>query len=154
MMSESYKTPRFVHLGVRSSFSLLESMITSGALKSWAEDNLVSAVGVTDHNNLFGALEISEYLAGIGVQPVVGVAFDVMPALHDAQPYKLTIYAKDETGYERLMEIASAAYLESEDGVPVLKEHHAFEKTEPLARRYQFLDRAQAGTTTCGTQGA
>lgn len=132
MMSESYKTPRFVHLGVRSSFSLLESMITSGALKSWAENNLVSAVGVTDHNNLFGALEISEYLAGIGVQPVVGVAFDVMPALHDAQPYKLTIYAKDETGYERLMEIASAAYLESEDGVPVLKEHHVFEKTEGL----------------------
>lgn len=131
-MGISHQSAKFVHLGVRSAFSLLESMITSKALVAWAEEQGVPALGVTDHNNLFGALEISEGLAGKGVQPVVGCAFDIMPPQHDAETYRISIYAQDESGYERLMALASFAYLESESGVPVLKEHHVFEKTEGL----------------------
>ncbi|MAI89446.1 DNA polymerase III subunit alpha [Ponticaulis sp.] len=131
-MSEAYRKPEFIHLGVRSSFSLLESMITSSDIKNWAIANDIPAVAVTDHNNLFGALEISEYLAGEGVQPIVGVSFDILPAAHDSTTYKMTILAQDDRGYERLMELGSFAYLESQDGVPVLAEKHAFEQTDGL----------------------
>ncbi|MAP94531.1 MAG: DNA polymerase III subunit alpha [Ponticaulis sp.] len=131
-MSDPYAEIPFVHLGVRSAFSLLESMITTSALSKWTQDHCVPAIAVTDHNNLFGALEISEALAGNGVQPILGVSFDVMPPGHDVVPYKLTIYAQDETGYERLMALSSFSYLESPDGVPVLAEQHVFDQTDGL----------------------
>ena len=131
-MSDSYNKIPFVHLGVRSSFSLLESMITSKALFSWAEQHLVPAVAVTDHNNLFGALEIAEGLAAIGVQPIAGVCFDVSPSGHDTGTYKLSVYAQNETGYQRLMALSSLSYTESSDGVPVLQEHHIYEHTDGL----------------------
>ncbi len=131
-MSDTLITPKFIHLGIRSAFSLLESMITSKALIGWAEGQGVPALAVTDHNNLFGALEIAEGLAGVGVQPIMGCAFDVLPPEHDADTYRLSIYAQDEIGYERLMALASFAYLESENGVPVLREHHLFEDTDGL----------------------
>ena len=56
----------FIHLAVRSSYSLLESMITSKALAAWAVEHSMPAVAVTDRNNLFGALERSEVMAEQG----------------------------------------------------------------------------------------
>ena len=49
----------FIHLAVRSSYSLLESMITPKGLKAWCVEQGMPAVAITDRNNLFGALEIS-----------------------------------------------------------------------------------------------
>ena len=131
-MSDQIEQPRFVHLGIRTAFSLLESMITTKALVDWAASHQVPALGVTDHNNLFGGLEVAEGLAGVGVQPISGIVFDVSPPEHDAETYRVSLYAKNETGYQRLMALASFAYLESENGVPVLAEHHLFVETEGL----------------------
>ena len=131
-MTDSSAHPKFIHLGVRSAFSLLESMITSSALVGWADGSGTPALAVTDHNNLFGALEIAEGLAGKGIQPIAAVAFDVLPPDHGAATYRLSIYAKDDVGYQRLMALSSLAYLESETGVPVLKEEHALTQTDGL----------------------
>ena len=131
-MSDSGAEPKFIHLGVRSAFSLLESMITSSALVGWADGSGTPALAVTDHNNLFGALEIAEGLSGKGIQPIAAVAFDVLPPEHGAATYRLSIYAKDDVGYQRLMALSSLAYLESETGVPVLKEEHALNETDGL----------------------
>ena len=57
------QTP-FIHLAVRTSFSLLESMITTKGLTKWCTDNAMPAIAVTDRNNLYGALELSESLSG------------------------------------------------------------------------------------------
>ncbi len=131
-MSADLATPKFIHLGIRSAFSLLESMISSKALVAWAAEHKVPALAATDHNNLFGGLEIAEGLAAIGVQPISGCVFNVQPPEHDAEMYRISIYAQDEVGYERLMALASFAYLESVTGEPILKEHHVFEETEGL----------------------
>ena len=131
-MSRDISPPEFVHLGIRSAFSLLESMITSKALIKWAGEQGVPALAVTDHNNLFGCLEIAVGLAGIGVQPIAGCAFDVRPPVHDAETYRISLYAQDEAGYQRLMALASFAYLESVTGEPVLQEKHVFENTDGL----------------------
>ena len=48
--------PAFIHLAVRTSYSLLESMITPKHLVGWAQANRAPALAVTDRNNLFGAL--------------------------------------------------------------------------------------------------
>ena len=131
-MTDTFRDARFIHLGVRSAFSLLESMITTKHINKWACDHLAPAIGLTDHNNLFGGLEIAESLAGSGVQPIIGCHFDVMPSGHDAEAYKLSFYAQNETGYERLMALSSFAYIESETGVPFLNERHVFENTDGL----------------------
>ncbi|RIJ28085.1 DNA polymerase III subunit alpha [Henriciella mobilis] len=124
--------PTSIHLAVRTSYSLLESMITPKQLVGWAEKNAAPAVAVTDRNNLFGALEISELLSGAGIQPIMACRFDVTDGGHQEWLTQVSIYAQDEPGYKRLMELSSAAYLEAEDGVPRLKREHLFEKTDGL----------------------
>ena len=124
--------PLFIHLGVRTSYSLLESMITPKGLTTWAEEHLAPAVAITDRNNLFGALEISEMLSGAGVQPIMACCFDVTDGGHQEWLTQVSLYAQDEAGYERLMELSSKAYLDAEDGVPRLKREYLFEKTDGL----------------------
>ena len=122
----------FIHLSVRTSFSLLESMITTKGLTKWCVDQAMPAVAVTDRNNLFGALELAESLSGAGVQPIMAVCFDVTDGAHQETITRLTLYAQNKVGYERLMALSSFAYLDAEDGVPRIHKRYLEEKTEGL----------------------
>jgi DNA polymerase-3 subunit alpha len=62
----------FVHLKVRSAYSLTEGANKVDKVVALAKDNDMPAVAVTDRNNLFGALEFSQYAAKAGIQPIVG----------------------------------------------------------------------------------
>ena len=94
--------PPFIHLAVRTSFSLLQSMIGTKDLTGWCVEHKMPAVAVTDHNNMFGALELSEALAEVGVQPIMAVCFDVTDGAHDETVTRLSLYAQNEVGYQRL----------------------------------------------------
>ncbi|MEO0466629.1 MAG: DNA polymerase III subunit alpha [Pseudomonadota bacterium] len=124
----------FIHLAVRSSYSLLESMITPKALAAWAEEHRMPAVGITDRNNMFGALEISEGLAKIGVQPITACAFNVVDDAtgRDREGWLVNLYAQNDEGYQRLMHLSSLAFLEPDDGVARLARKHLFEATDGL----------------------
>ena len=122
----------FVHLAVRSSYSLLESMITPKALVLWATEHEMPAIAVTDHNNLFGALEISETLSGDGVQPIVACCFDILEDERKGETSRVSLYAQNEAGYRRLMKLSSLAYLEAHDGVPKLARGHLLSETDGL----------------------
>src|SRR5882757_981106 len=67
----------FVHLRVRSIYSLLEGAVRPKELAKLARQMRMPAVAVTDSNNLFGTYEISDTLAQNGVQPIVGVTLSV-----------------------------------------------------------------------------
>ncbi|MEZ5998841.1 MAG: DNA polymerase III subunit alpha [Hyphomonas sp.] len=127
-MSES----PFIHLAVRSSYSLLESMISPKDLKAWCLAHDMPAAAITDRNNLFGALETSLTLSEAGIQPIMACCFDVVDAGHRAEPSRLTLYAQNETGYRRLMVLSSRAYLDAADGVPKLAKSLLLEKTDGL----------------------
>ncbi|MGH6754843.1 MAG: PHP domain-containing protein, partial [Bradyrhizobium sp.] len=58
--------PGFVHLRVRSAYSLLEGAIKADVLGKLAADAGMPAVALTDRANLFGALEFSVYTKGVG----------------------------------------------------------------------------------------
>src|SRR5215471_20274348 len=62
----------FVHLKVRSAYSLTEGANKVDKIVSLAKENAMPAVGVADRNNLFGALEFAQYAAGGGIQPITG----------------------------------------------------------------------------------
>ena len=69
--------PGFVHLHVHSSYSLLEGALTIARLAELAKADHQPALALTDTDNMFGALEFSEKLAGYGIQPIIGCALAV-----------------------------------------------------------------------------
>src|SRR5580700_1275443 len=69
--------PGFVHLHVHSSYSLLEGALTIARLAELAKKDREPALALTDTDNMFGALEFSEKMAGVGIQPIIGCALGV-----------------------------------------------------------------------------
>jgi DNA polymerase-3 subunit alpha len=109
----------FVHLRVRSAYSLLEGAIKADALSSLAARADMPAVAIADRANLFGALEFSVAAKDAGVQPLVGCALPVTglgegPPERWARKPTLLLLAQNETGYLNLSELSSAAYLEGD----------------------------------------
>jgi len=90
-----------------------------------------AALAITDTANLFGALEFSEKLAAAGIQPIIGctLALDFVETGETGSPAsvpasapghrpadgEIALLAKDAVGYANLMQLTSAAYLESAD---------------------------------------
>ncbi len=64
------ENPKFIHLRVHSEYSLLEGAIRLEELPNMCSAMGMPAVAITDTNNLFGALEFSEYSAKAGIQPI------------------------------------------------------------------------------------
>ncbi|MFN3910464.1 DNA polymerase III subunit alpha [Hyphomonas sp.] len=124
--------PVFIPLAIRSSYSLLESMITPGDIAKWCKRHEVPAAAVTDRNNLFGALELSLKLAESGVQPVMACCFDITDGVPRSEPTRVSVYAQNETGYQRLMFLSSRAFLDAPDGVPKLHRRLLLEDTDGL----------------------
>jgi DNA polymerase-3 subunit alpha len=116
----------FVHLRVRSIYSLLEGAVRPEELAKLAREMRMPAAAVTDTNNLFGTYEICDALAKLGVQPIVGVTLsvDLEPgtpspnnhvAVHRAYP-SVALLVKDAEGYVQLSKLLSSAYLDVEAG--------------------------------------
>ena len=114
----------FVHLRVRSCYSLLESTVRLEGLLQRCRQDLMPAVGITDRANLFDALQASQYAAKAGVQPLVGC---LLPLQSDEPqnangrppaPALLPVLVQNETGYQNLLKLLSGAYLGGEPGAP------------------------------------
>ena len=146
----SQNGPGFVHLRVRTAYSLLESALPIKTLLKLAQQDAMPALGIADSNNLFGALEFSETFAAAGIQPIIGCAFHfafadadeaangapASPRPSDAslQPDGiLALIAQNETGYRNLMKLSSRAFLDSvKYPAPVLTLAHLDGMTEGL----------------------
>ena len=107
----------FVHLRVRSAYSLLEGAIKAGKLGRMAADAQMPAVAIADRANLFGALEFSQACREAGVQPIIGCAIPVTgiggrKAERWAKVPTVVLLAQDETGWANLTVLSSAAFLD------------------------------------------
>jgi len=113
----------FVHLRVKSAYSLLEGAVRPKEFVALAREYGMPAVAVTDVNNLFGVYEICDALAKAGVQPIVGCQLSVELETGQAQvpgsrrkPPSLVLLVQNEAGYHNLAKLISAAYLLAEPG--------------------------------------
>src|SRR5260221_1363993 len=107
----------FVHLRVRSAYSLLEGAIKADKVGQVAAEAGMPAVALTDRANLFGALEFSVTAKEAGVQPIVGLALPVTglgegPPERWAKVPTIVLLAQNEQGYLNLSELSTAAFLE------------------------------------------
>ena len=132
--SENRKVAGFIHLRVKSAYSLLEGAVRPQELADLAREYAMPAVAVTDVNNLFGVYEIADKLtqkfkelksgqrlALKPVQPIVGALLSVEmnpPATHGVRkkaPH-LALLVQNEAGYRNLTKLLSHAYLKVEPG--------------------------------------
>ncbi|MDP6381078.1 MAG: PHP domain-containing protein, partial [Phycisphaerae bacterium] len=110
----------FVHLHVHSEYSLLDGACQIEKLVEEARRQGSGAIAVTDHGNLFGAIEFYSEALKHGVKPVVGYeAYVAHESRHDRgggpnqeAGYHLTLLVRNREGYQNLLKLASAAYLE------------------------------------------
>ena len=120
------KAVGFVHLHVHSAYSLREGALTIETLAKLAKADDMPALGIADTNNLFGALEFSQKLAGYGVQPIIGA--QTMIDFADAPPLSsrlgeqrlarapIVLIAQNEAGYRNLMRLVTSLWLDPKDG--------------------------------------
>ena len=117
----------FVHLHVHSSYSLLEGALPIARLAELAKADKQAALALTDTDNMFGALEFSEKLAGSGIQPIIGCALaidfgDTDNGARNAnaapERTRLVLLAAHEAGYRSLMRLSSRAFMDSPPNEP------------------------------------
>ena len=108
--------PPFVHLHVHSHYSVLDGACTIDRLLDRVEEMGQSAVALTDHGVMSGAVELYRSATKRGITPIVGLEAYVVPE-HAARPAKerrnhLTLLAETTEGYYNLIKLCSAGYLE------------------------------------------
>ncbi|HEX9021990.1 MAG TPA: DNA polymerase III subunit alpha [Nitrospirota bacterium] len=112
----------FVHLHLHTEYSLLDGANAIDALIQKAVDLHMPAIAVTDHGNLFGALDFYLKAVKAGIKPIIGCEMYVAPGSrfdktgaagqHDESFFHLILLAKDRQGYKNLVKLVTKAYLE------------------------------------------
>src|SRR3954466_15659259 len=109
----------FVHLHLHTEFSLLDGAIRMKDLMKQAAEFNMPAVAITDHGNLFGAIEFYQEAKRAGIKPIIGCEAYIAPKSHKDRPgsmreaaYHFTLLARDETGYHNLVKLISTAHLD------------------------------------------
>src|SRR5580704_1345408 len=110
----------FVHLHVHSAYSLLKGSIKIQKLVELAKADHQPALALTDTDNMFGALEFSDKMAGSGIQPIIGCALSIDCGDQENQMRpggpavaalpRLVLLAATEAGYRNLLRLNSRAF--------------------------------------------
>src|SRR4051812_33342299 len=119
-------TRSFVHLHCHSHYSLLDGANRIPELVKRTKEQGQNAIALTDHGNLYGAIEFYRECKGAGINPIIGNEAYVAPTRRTDREarkrgdagYHLTILARDNAGYRNLIKMASIAFLEGYHYVP------------------------------------
>lgn len=114
----------FVHLHLHTQFSLLDGAIRFDRLFQLAKSYGISACSITDHGNMFGAVDFYFTALDHGIKPIIGCETYMAPrSRFDKEKggdnaYHLILLAMDDEGYRNLMHMVSQAHLEGFYYVP------------------------------------
>ena len=138
-MSQSISVPQrpFVHLHCHSHYSLLDGAGEISGLIGKCKASGMNALALTDHGNLYGALEFYTKARDAGINPIIGYEAYIAPgsrfrkessSMKEAS-YHLTLLAQNKIGFQNLIKMASKAYLEGFYYKPridkeLLEQHH------------------------------
>ncbi len=101
-----------INLKIHSQFSICEGAIKINQLSDFCKKNKITAVGICDNENLSGALEFSTELSKAGIQPIIGTSIFLKEIVDNEIFYgKISLFAKNVTGYKNLLKLSSYSYL-------------------------------------------
>ncbi len=110
---------KFVHLHVHTDYSLLDGACRIDKLAQKAKEYKLPALAITDHGNMFGAIEFYKAMLNVGIKPIIGEEVYVATGPHTERKsikgvssFHLTLLVKNEEGYKNLMKLSSIAYEE------------------------------------------
>ncbi len=111
--------PEFAHLHVHSEYSLLDGANRISNLVAACVRDGQRALALTDHGNMFGAIELYQQCRAAEIKPVLGCEVYIAqrsrfePHSREHNPYShLTLLARNEEGYRNLIKLSSLAYTE------------------------------------------
>ena len=112
-------TMSFVHLHVHSEYSLLDGACRIEGLVARAKELGQTAVAVTDHGVMYGAVDFYRAAKATGIKPIIGCEVYVAPRTRfdrvheiDDRPYHLVLLCKNEVGYRNLSALVSRGFTE------------------------------------------
>ncbi|MGC9603599.1 MAG: DNA polymerase III subunit alpha [Minisyncoccia bacterium] len=129
-------TMKFVHLHVHSHYSLLDGLAKIDQLIAKAKEFGMEAMALTDHGNLYGAVEFYKKAKKAGIKPIIGVEAYVAPNGRlnkrpklDEKRFHLILLVKNDVGWKNLVKLVTLANLEGFYYKPridkeLLEKHH------------------------------
>src|SRR3989344_8815021 len=106
-MGSLFMSSPFIHLHTHSHYSLLDGLSKIDEMVKLAKKYEMPALALTDHGNMYGAIEFYKTCKKHGIKPIIGVEAYITPgSQHDKRPnidttrYHLTLLAKNKTGYK------------------------------------------------------
>ncbi|HPL82659.1 MAG TPA: DNA polymerase III subunit alpha, partial [Candidatus Omnitrophota bacterium] len=110
----------FIHLHLHTQFSLLDGACKIPELLALAKQYNMDSLAITDHGNMFGAVDFYQEAQKAGIKPIIGCEFYIAPGSRQDKTsssmenasYHLILLSRDEEGYRNLMKLVSLAYLE------------------------------------------
>ena len=106
----------FVHLHTHSHYSLLDGIGKLDALIERAKELEMPAMALTDHGNMYGALEFYQKARDAGIKPILGYEAYMAPNKifdhSEKRPFHLTLLAMNNQGYKNLLKLSSIAFLD------------------------------------------
>ena len=107
----------YTHLHLHTEYSLLDGANKIVKLAKKLKAQGVKAVGITDHGNMFGAIDFYKTMRKEGIKPIIGMEAyihnsDELGDKTNKQRFHLCLYAKNEIGYKNLMYLSSKSYIE------------------------------------------
>lgn len=131
--------PKFTHLHVHSHYSLLDGLPKIDQILDYVSELKMDSVAITDHGNIYGAVEFYKKAKEKGIKPIIGIemyqAFEKMnqerPNIDDKR-YHLVLLVKNEKGYKNLVKLITLSYLKGFYYKPRIDEDALKEHSEGL----------------------
>ena len=122
------KSYNYNHLKVHSQYSICEGAVKIDDLNELSRKNKFKSIGLCDTSNLCGALEFAEKLSKSGTQPIIGTQINFK---HGDTIGLLPLFALNETGYKRIIELSSLSFLTNDElNDPHLNIEELFKKSD------------------------
>lgn len=131
-MTETRPESSYVELHAHSCWSLREGASRCDELVDRAVSLRYPALALTDHDNLYGAMEFASSAHERGVQPITGSEITLAPREHEGEPSHLTLLAESTEGYRNLCRLLSGAHRIHGKDSPLVEEPWLLENGKGL----------------------
>ncbi|TKX29971.1 DNA polymerase III subunit alpha [Campylobacter estrildidarum] len=107
---------QFTHLHLHTEYSLLDGANKLKELAKTLKEQGATSVAMTDHGNMFGAIDFYQTMRSEGLKPIIGIEaylhnHEDISDKSSRQRFHLCLYAKNEVGYQNLMYLSSQSYI-------------------------------------------